>query len=184
MARTRVERLFFALLPPQRLALQTAAWASETLGDGWQVQRPDRLHVTLAITDDFDRCPFELLDRMLRVGERVEASPFAISLDHMSFSHRSAALRPSHANAGLKMLQKAISEAMAAMDVPVRHGWHFSPHMTLGYRDGRPAQRAVEARQWHVEDFVLIRSLVGQTQHLELGRWPLNAKAAAQYSLF
>jgi hypothetical protein len=29
-----------------------------------------------------------------------------------------------------------------------------------------------------VQDFVLVHSLVGRTQHIECGRWPLRAGAA------
>ncbi|MFT3964610.1 MAG: 2'-5' RNA ligase family protein [Sphingobium sp.] len=182
--RPAVERLFFAILPPRQLALGMAAWSERELGQGWQVQHTDRLHVTLAITEDFRRLPVHLPDRLLRVGEMVAAQPVTVTLDRLTVSNRSAALRSSRANADLKALHQSIGQAMTLMQVPMRENWTFSPHMTLGYRDGRPAHRPVEARQWQAEEFVLIRSLVGRTRHLTLGRWPLRAAPAAQYELF
>lgn len=178
-----VERLFFALLPPRQVAASTAAWVEDMPGD-WTRQRADRLHVTLAITGDFRQWPVGFVDGMLRAGEAAAAAPFEMVLDRLSIGNRSAALRPGHVNPGLKALHTAIAGAMAHAGVPLREGWRFSPHMTLGYGEGRPVQQAVEARTWRAEEFVLIRSLVGRTQHRVLGRWPLRAEPARQYALF
>lgn len=179
-----MERIFFALLPPPQLASQIAAWAPNALASEWVMQRADRLHITLAIIDDGDRCSGALVDRLLRAGTLVAAAPLDVSLDRLACSTRSAALRLSRINPGLQALHKAIAGAMTHVGAPLRQDWRFSPHMTLGYGDGRPAQQGAPARQWRAGEFVLIRSLVGRTRHLRLGRWPLGAAPPRQYALF
>ncbi|HEX7852945.1 MAG TPA: 2'-5' RNA ligase family protein [Sphingobium sp.] len=180
----RVERLFFALLPPKRLALSTTAWTQQMLEGSWNLQQPGRLHITIAITDDFDRLPLDLLDRLLRAGAMIRAAPFPVTLDQLAISRRSAALRPSRVNPGLKALQQAINHAMTVLGIPMRENWRFNPHMTLGYRDTTPWHQPVEPRTWRAEEFVLIHSLVGRTQHQLLGHWPLHPIRPAQYELF
>jgi len=50
----------------------------------------------------------------------------------------------------------------------------FTPHVTLLY-DGRVVtERLVEPIRWTVREFVLVRSLLGKTRHIVIGRWPLR----------
>ena len=51
----------------------------------------------------------------------------------------------------------------------------FEPHVTLAYIDKYLRSEPVEAVGWMVEDLVLIHSLMGKTQYIELGRWKLGA---------
>jgi 2'-5' RNA ligase len=51
----------------------------------------------------------------------------------------------------------------------------YEPHMTLLWDEVAVAERAIEPVRWTVSDFVLIHSLHGRSQHVELGRWPLRA---------
>lgn len=183
--RAGCERLFFALLPPQQSALRTSAASEERLGVGWQIQRAARLHVTLGITDDFDRTPSRLLERLLLAGDAVDVEPFILTLDRLTIGERSASLRPASGNRALRRLARAIADAMRAAGVPMRDGWQFRPHMTLAYRTaGRAGQHAVSPLTWEAADFVLIRSLVGRTRHILLRRWPLRPAPVSQYELF
>jgi 2'-5' RNA ligase len=50
----------------------------------------------------------------------------------------------------------------------------FTPHVTLLYDDRMVPEQAVEPISWRVREFVLTHSLLGKTQHVELGRWPLR----------
>jgi 2'-5' RNA ligase len=51
----------------------------------------------------------------------------------------------------------------------------FKPHVTLLRDDTRVKPLAVEPITWMVRDFVLVHSLLGQTKHVHIGRWALNA---------
>jgi 2'-5' RNA ligase len=175
------ERYFFALRPPLTDARRAAVLA-EQLGAGWKVQAAKRLHVTLAITGDFDGHRADVRERLVRAGERIAVEPFLLTLDMQSISHRSAALRPAKAIKGLTALHRAIRAQWPSALVPMRGGWSFSPHMTLAYREGNPPSvRPVTPFEWQADRVVLIRSLIGRTQHETLGDWPLRA---AQYDLF
>jgi 2'-5' RNA ligase len=55
---------------------------------------------------------------------------------------------------------------------PLRSG-PLHPHLTLFYRTHAcPAEEPVEPIAWHVDRFLLIRSLQGQGKHIIEGEWP------------
>ena len=173
-------RYFFALLPDEITARRICAYSEGQFGAKGLMQA-DRLHVTLAITADFDR-PFPALAEALRrAGDAVAAEPFPLVLDQMSRGRGTAALRPAHSLPPLRALQAAITKRMTEQGVPMRPQWRFNPHVTLVYRKGEPVIRPVQDLGWPVRDFVLIESVVGLTQHHILGRWTLSAP---QPSLF
>ena len=174
-------RLFFGLQPSPVVARQTDHLA-ESLAEGPRRILPEHQHVTLAITADYDDYPYAVIKALLRAGTTVMAEPFDLPLDRLSFSNKSAALRPSSSVPLLNALQRAIIDAMRGAGVSLRPGWSFSPHQTLFYREGRPEQRRIEGFNWRVERFALICSHVGRTRHETLGTWPL--KGDGQYSLF
>jgi 2'-5' RNA ligase len=173
-------RFFFALRPDEVTARRTRAFAEQQFGETGML-RPDHLHITLAITEDFDQPFGAVIERLLHVGASVAAPPFEVVLDRLSASSRSIALRPEHVLPPLRTLQSRIVEAMDRARVEMRAGWAFSPHQTLAYRSGTPFSRPVELFRWPARDFVLIHSFVGQTRHEILGRWPLEDR---QYRLF
>ena len=173
-------RLFFALKPSPIIARQTDHFA-ETLGGGERRIRPEHQHVTLAVTADYVEYPYAVIKALLRAGTTVEAEPFDMRLDRLSFSNRSAALRPSRSLPLLNQLQKSIIDAMRGAGVALRPGWTFSPHQTLFYRDGPPAQQSIDGFLWSLDQFVLVCSHVGRTRHDILGTWTLNGDG--QYEL-
>lgn len=178
-----LDRFFFALRPPRPLANRIAAFAAELAGDSYRITA-DRLHLTVAISDDFPLYPGPFVETLLRVGDRVAAAPFAVRLDRLVRGHRSVLLLPAVGQPELRALYQGIAEGMAAARAPLREGTGFSPHMTLFYRGGSPIDRRVTAFEWFAEELVLIRSLVGLTRHETLRSWPLRAPQPAQYSLF
>ncbi|MET0364355.1 MAG: 2'-5' RNA ligase family protein [Sphingobium sp.] len=176
---------FFALRPPRQEAHRIAAWLERTTQPGWDRMLTDRLHVTLAITPTFMNCPEDIVARLLRAGNHVAAAPFRLELDSLSIGPQSVALRPSRTHTAAKALHQALARAMAREGVPLLPDYTFSPHVTLAYRQGPSAsQQKVEPFGWDVEDFVLIRSLIGRTRHISLGTWPLDRVAPVQYALF
>ncbi|HEY1124611.1 MAG TPA: 2'-5' RNA ligase family protein [Sphingobium sp.] len=173
-------RYFFALLPDEITARRIRAYSEGQYGPKGLVQA-DRLHVTLAITADFDTPFSALVDALQRSGDAVAAEPFQLVLDQLSRGRGTAALRPAHSQPPLRALQAAITRRMAEQGVPMRPQWRFNPHVTLVYHRGEPVVRPVENLGWPVRDFVLVESVVGLTRHRILGRWTLSAP---QPSLF
>lgn len=176
-------RFFFALLPPIRLARQLAN-AADWLGKAGRPVAADRLHITLLIPpDQFARAP-ELIDRLRAVGENVATAPVDIMLDYVSGGSRSVALRPQHRIASLAALRQEIARLCASHGIAERPDYTFHPHVTLGYRDGRPFGERVPPVAWTAPEFVLIHSHLGRTKHSLLGRWPLTGPAETQLALF
>lgn len=181
--RLLAHRWFFALKPDDITARRTHAFAEQQLGEHGLLA-PDRHHVTLALTEDFDREPHGLVDALMRAGATVIAAPFALHLDRLSGSTRTVALRPTHVVRPLRDLQKGIAAAMAGQGIAMRPDWSFSPHETLCYRKGEPFQQPIEGFHWAVTSFVLVHSFVGLSQHETIGCWPLHAPDDPQGRLF
>lgn len=180
-------RFFFALFPPPVLARQTIE-AMTPFADGARMMRPERLHVTLDILDDFAEWPDEIVPALVAAGSTVAAAPFEVMFDRVSGGESTIALRPRLKNAPLNALHQAIAAGRAGLGVEGRYGYAFSPHMTLVYRKGVPFSHSVAPISWMAEEFVLVHSLIGQTRHEVIARWPLNATAdtvdTAQLALF
>jgi len=175
------DRFFFAVRPDGETAHAIDAFAEREL-PGLRRLKPAHQHVTLAITGDFREYPGELVQRLLEAGAEVRAGPFELRLTRLSGSRRSVALCPEGRVAPLTVLQQEIADAMARHGVPMREGWTFNPHQTLGYRKGEPFSRRVEGFTWIARDFVLVHSLVGLSRHEVIGCWPLMGEA--QSALF
>ncbi len=173
-------RPFFALRPPPAVARRIAA-AAELFGH--RVLPPERLHITLFILDDLLDLPPALVGALLGIGQAVALAPFAVTLDRLVGSQRSVALRPSGRDAGLAALHGQLAALARAACIDPRDGWRFSPHLTLGYRDGVPSSERVAPVGWVADELVLIDSHVGATRHETLGRWPLR-QGAGQLALW
>jgi 2'-5' RNA ligase len=173
-------RLFFAVKPPPRVARQIDHYAAVLAGGTARIAVAHQ-HVTLGVTADTPAWPQALIETLHHGAARIMADPFDLVLDRLSYGGRSAALRPSRANAALARLQRQVADAMTRASAPRRDDWHFSPHQTLFYRDGPPAQRRIEGFGWRVEELVLVCSHVGRTRHDIVGAWPLQG--SAQYRL-
>jgi 2'-5' RNA ligase len=166
-------RLFYALRPPtpQRLAMGAHR---DAIAEGQGHVSNDRIHLTLGITNDFEELPEEIAHAMIAFADSVTGPPFAISLDRLSGSLTSVALRPSRRVRELSNLHRQLDRGMMRHGIR-RHAWEFNPHATLLYRKGSPFQRPVTPISWKATDFVLIHSIVGANRHIELGSWPLEA---------
>ena len=141
------------------------------------------LHSTLGITKDFAALPTHLVDDLRAIGDAVSGVPFDVTVDRLSGSERSVALRPSRSNPAWRDLQAAVEKAMVRAGA-LRDGWRFSQHLTLYYRSGAPFSRIVGAYEWRVEELLLIHSRVGAGEHEVLGRWPLRGRDDPQLALF
>ncbi|MBY8828432.1 2'-5' RNA ligase family protein [Hephaestia mangrovi] len=179
---TASHRLFFALVPPIVLARQVANAAAWFDDEGAPVAA-DRLHVTMFILDDRYGVPPSLVAALRGVGSAIAAAPIRLVFDRAGGGERSIALRPSRRIAPLDALHREIGRLCAAAGIEARANYSFSPHMTLGYRDGRPFNTPVTPVAWTARELVLVHSHLGRTRHERLGSWALAA-AEPQLDLF
>jgi len=164
-------RLFFAF----RIAAgvrDVVAGCRDGLGPATGTVSDDRLHMTLAITNDYPQLPIAAVDRMLSIGSSLAESPVPLCLDRLSGGRGSVALRPARRIKALAQLTGTLNRRMTAAGL-LRSMWRCHPHVTLLYRKGQAFTRAVDPICWTATDFVLIHSIVGAHRHIELGRWPL-----------
>lgn len=169
-----LHRYFFALQPPEAIA-RRAAILRDAFAESGSIVRSGRLHMTLAITEDYQERPARVVDRLLAIGDMIDAEPFSVSLDRLSGNGGTIALRAGRPPAGLGLLQRQIDNQMRYWNVR-RPNWTFNPHMTLVYRPHQEFIRPVEPLSWEATELVLIHSLVGRGVHNELGRWPLDRR--------
>lgn len=174
-------RLFFALKPSQIEANLTGLIRDAATSELDPVIN-GRLHLTLGITADYAAYPQDVAQRMTTIGEHLAGDPFPLSLDRLSGSERSIALRPNKRPPALSAIQKQIDDQLRYWNL-MRTGWSFSPHVTLGYRTGLSFLRPITPFAWEVQDVVLIHSVVGATRHIELARWPLVRRQLDLFSL-
>jgi len=166
-----LHRCFFALQPPEG-AVRRAANLRDAFAENGGIVRSERLYVTLGITGDHRERPAQVIDRLLAIGDGLEAEPFPISLDRLAGNGGTIALRASRMPPGLSALQQQFDRQLRCWNVR-RPGWTFNPHMTLVYRPHQEFIRPVEPVAWEATELVLIHSLVGRGRHDEIGRWPL-----------
>ncbi len=178
-----LDRFFFAVRPPSSLASRIAAFG-EVLGGNAPRVSAERLHVTVAVSDDFEGYPAEFVEILLRVGGRVASSPFRIALDRLLSGNRAVFLVPTAKCPELKAVYQTIADGMASARAPLRQGVGFNPHMTLFYRDHARLDFPVPRLEWTASELLLIRSLVGLTRHETLATWPLTPREPDQHSLF
>ena len=180
------DRLFFALFPSDE-AIPQIVKTSQQLRDehgltGKSLSN-DRLHVTLHHVGDYaGGLPNGLVETAQDVASTMAMPAFEVTFDRaMSFAgrprNRPFVMRGNERiNGGLSALmafQKTMYLAMcrAGLQGP-RANAKFAPHVTLMYDDQGIADQPVEAVSWTAHDFVLVHSLLGQTRHIHLGRWP------------
>jgi RNA 2',3'-cyclic 3'-phosphodiesterase len=167
-------RLFFALRPAPAELFRLRSHRNR-IEDGHGHVRDDRLHVTLGITEDFDSFPERAAIAMQAIGAAVTAGPVPVVLDRLVASARSVALRPDRPSQALRDLHHQLDGPLARLGLR-RPDWAFSPHVTLAYREGAPFEQRIDPIAWESQEFVLIHSLLGATEHRELARWLLERR--------
>ncbi len=181
------DRLFFALFPSDE-AIPQIVKTSQQLRDehvltGKSLSN-DRLHVTLHHVGDYaGGLPNGLVEAAQDVASTIAMPAFDVTFDRaISFAgsprNKPFVLRGNERHDGglaaLMAFQKTFYLAMcrAGLQGP-RANAKFAPRVTLMYDSQGVPEQAVEPVRWTAHDFVLVHSLLGQTKHIHLGRWPL-----------
>lgn len=179
----QLNRLFFALWPGEQVRAASREAARQLmvrLQPGGRLSAAERYHLTLLFLGD-EVTPVQEA-AALAAAAMVVAPPFDLRLDQAgSFRGRDTPwwLGSRDAPPELEALYKRLREAMqrAGLALPRQS---LTPHLTIARHatQGLPPT-PITAIDWHVGEFVLIRSRLdlSPVQYELLGRWPLRAEA-------
>lgn len=177
------DRLFFAIFPDaetiERIDRLRRDLRSKLNLRG-RLHDPSRLHITLHHLGDHPGLREDIVSDARAVAETLQSSAFPVELDRvMSFSrkprNRPFVLRGSSGLTDLVAFQQALGAAMKKTSLRRWVEQSFTPHVTLLYDDAEVPEQSVDPIRWTVGDFALVHSLLRQTRHEVLGRWPLGA---------
>lgn len=179
----QVHRLFFALLPDTttRAAIaQAAAIARDANGFRGTGIDVSRYHMTLQFLGDFPTAPHAEIERAKTAATTLKSEPVEFKLDRiMSFGRGRfpCVLRTSaQTEPALRMFWQRLYFALIRAGFSNKLERGFAPHITLGYGEAPLAQALpIAPIVWHVEEFVLLESLVGRSIYNTVGRWPLHS---------
>ena len=177
------DRLFFALLPSAGAAASIAGLAprlrAELRLSGRSIDAA-RWHVTLIHLGDFAAMPFDVVEAASRVAATIPQPPVEIVLDRAGSFRRARGSAPfvllaDERSGGVVGLHQTLGQALADAGLACESKRPFAPHLTLMYGDHAVEARPIEPIRWMAHELVLVHSLIGQGQHITLGRWPLQS---------
>lgn len=176
------DRLFFAIFPDIAAAARIAQLAQRLRSEHELKGRPlamERFHVTLHHLGDHAGLPQDVVAAAGEAASAVAMPSFEVVFDRaMSFSgrprNRPFVLRGGEGVAALAAFQQALGLAMKKAGLGRWAESQFTPHVTLLYDDHGVTEQVVETISWTAHEFVLVHSLLGQSVHVPLARWPLH----------
>ena len=177
------DNLFLALRPSAEAAAQIIRLAAVLCSEHGLTGRPlpsERLHVTLHNVSDHAEVRRDCVAAVSQAVRDLDLRRFEVVLDRVStFRGRRGnlpvVLRGNDGVATLAAQRRILATAMAGAGLGQRPSGSYVPHVTLLYSDRSVADRAIAPIRWHADEFVLIRSFVGQGRHVVLARWPLGS---------
>lgn len=185
-AKAQVRSLFFALQPDAALTQMLVRVAgrakSSSLFSG--VPRPAQtLHLTLLYLGSHPDVPVEFVRGGFAAAASVRFPPFEIVLDRIESlglgKNVPCVLRcTARSAATLRELHDVLVDAWRAAGMRRDGSFEpetreFIPHVTLGYGRAMSESAPIDPIAWHVREFTLIESWVGQSTHRRVGVWPL-----------
>jgi 2'-5' RNA ligase len=175
------DSVFFSLYPDRQITrcLSRLVWQLRGKHRLDGMPRPERsFHVSLCGVGAYAELPCNLAAAINQAASTVAMLPFRVSFDRVtSFGcrrNRALVLVGGEGVVGVQMLQRELAAALNKIAFLRRKAPPFNPHLTLLYYDGEIVEQAVEEIQWTVREFVLVRSLHGQSRHVSLKRWSLK----------
>jgi 2'-5' RNA ligase len=184
------DRLFLALFPPPETALQIAELASQIRSAHALRGRPleaARFHITLNHLGDYVGLPPDVV-RQARAAVAEAAAltqPFAVAFNRAeSFAsmprNRPLVLRGDDEGlSALMAFHKVLGTALKKANLGQWAKPGYTPHVTLLYDDSLLGATPVPPVTWTAGEIVLVQSLLGETRHVHLARWPLSGPARA-----
>jgi 2'-5' RNA ligase len=168
-----LHRLFFALMPSAGIIPEIAAVRGR-LGIAKSHVFDHRLHMTLWSLDlPMTPTPGIVAD-LCAAAAKVQGPALRLVLQELVGNGAQTMLKPGEPMPVLKAFQRRLQLAVADAGIWPNRGFRFDPHVTLAYGQEQGMRRPVWPLSWRAEEFVLIHSLVGLTEHVVLGRWTLG----------
>lgn len=174
---------FFALLPDvemrQRLADSADGLRSaRNLTGSWVAS--ERYCLVLHQLGQFPDVRIDLVNRAHAAANKIQAKSFDIQLDQfMSIESKTGkfpgVLSSSVESPELASFWQLIKNNLIAVKLGQNLANSCKPQVTLLHsRQPLIESHLVPPICWSVGDFVLIESVVGKSEYIELGRWPLS----------
>jgi 2'-5' RNA ligase len=169
-------RLFFAIWPDGAVRDQLD---KVSLGlhhaCGGRRTRAATIHLTLAFLGEVE---LGRIPPLLELASRVGGAAFELRLTRFDWwrKKRIAWAAPERVPAALSALVEDLTARLKEADFPVDER-PYSPHVTLVRKaDCRLAEFSSSPIEWPVEEFVLVRSVMGEdgSNYEMIGRWPLQ----------
>jgi 2'-5' RNA ligase len=176
------DRLFFAIYPDDAAGKAIARLAGD-IGEQYRLRgKPlptERLHITLHHLGDYAGLPAKLVEDAQCAAGRVIAAPFAVAFDRVASFAKRADTKPcvllgTQEDTPLQQLRKQLGLCLIQAGLGKQVTRDFTPHVTLRYERVLLPEETVAPIAWTVREFVLVHSLLGQTKHVILQRWPLQ----------
>lgn len=182
-ARRPRENWFFAVCPDAPAQEAIATVTSEVLrGCAGAPIRPDLLHASLIALSRIGLKP-RAKAMAMEIGARAAArtAPFTVMFDHVETfgggkGNRPIVLRADDGTVGLTRLWEKLYAHVTGQQKPPEKPV-FAPHVTIAYAKDTVMPQMIIPIGWAVRELLLIRSLVGKTEHHVQGRWPLTGPA-------
>jgi RNA 2',3'-cyclic 3'-phosphodiesterase len=181
-----VDRLFFAIFPDSATSARIAQLALQLRAEHGLRGSPlkqERFHVTLHHLGDYAGLQQGIVAMASQAAAAVVRQPFDLSFD-ISFDraasfcstprNRPFVLRGGDGLAAVTAFQQALSTEMTKAGLGRWAKRAYTPHVTLLYDDRCIAEQSVEAIGWTAHEIVLVHSLINQSLHVPLARWPLR----------
>jgi 2'-5' RNA ligase len=180
-ARQPMEGLFFAIFPDADAAARLAQLAQRLRAEHGLRGHPlktERFHVTLHHLGDHAGLQHDIVAAASKAAATIAMPPFELAFDRvMSFDrprNLPLVLRGGDGLAALTEFQLVLGTAMKKAGLGRWVKPSYTPHATLLYDDRHVGEQPVGTIAWTAHEFVLMRSLLGQTRHVPLARWLLN----------
>lgn len=181
-SRTDKYTLFLAIQPDLETARQIHRMANElrtVQGLGGQLRPVDHLHISLHSFGSHSVVPASLVAEIDRACKNIAdlTSPFEVRFDQVLRFQGSGAVvlgQNKNANLALDRFHAALGRTLTLHAVRAQGHKNFTPHLTMQYTRESFSPESIAPVQWHVGEFVLIRSEVGATKYTHLGRWRLS----------
>ena len=178
------DRLFLALFPPPETALEIAGLAARLRSDHALRGRPleaARFHITLNHLGDYAGLPPDVVRRAGVAAAKAAAAtqPFTVTFDRAeSFAsmprNRPLVLRGGEGLSALMAFHQTLGMALRKNNLGQWAKPGYTPHVTLLYDDKLLGSTPVAPVAWTAGEVVLVHSLLGETRHVHLARWPLS----------
>lgn len=177
------DRLFLGIFPDPATAARIDALGADVCArHGIRTPRhqSDRLHITLFHIGDWAGLSQYTVDTVIAAAEKTSAAPFQIALNEVaSFAARRErsplVLKANQGNEALHRFRDQLGVELTRVGLGRCVSKTFEPHVTLAYAQAQVEAEPIEPVIWTASEFVLIHSLLGQTRHIRLGSWPLQA---------